>query len=147
MVRSVQLPVRRVLVATAAKGSVLSLDEPLSLWGGLNPRSGEITDRRHPQSGLIGSHQVWCMRHGRGSSSASSILLEAVRLDTAPSAIVLCEEDGILALGAAVAKELYGRCPAVLILDDEPHRQLAEAERAEISESGEVTAYFPAVSG
>ncbi len=107
----------RVLVPGEGEGSLLVLDEPLSLWGGYDPESGEIQDRRHPQSGVCGAGRVWCMPHGRGSSSASSILLESVRLGTAPSAILLAEEDGILALGAAVARELYAKSPAILVLD------------------------------
>jgi len=58
---------------------------------------------------------VLVMPVGKGSSSASSILLEAVRLGTAPAAIVLAEPDAILALGAAVARELYGVSPAVVV--------------------------------
>src|SRR5947208_801065 len=45
---------------------------------------------------------------GRGSSSSSSVLAEAIRLRTAPAAIVLAEPDQIVALGAIVARELYG---------------------------------------
>ena len=41
----------RTLVAGTAEGSALVLDEPLSLWGGLDPRTGEIVDVRHPQRG------------------------------------------------------------------------------------------------
>jgi len=132
------LKARRVLVGAEAEGPVLRLDEPLSLWGGFNPRTGEVMDRRHPQSGIVASGQIWCMEYGRGSSSASSILLEAVRLGTAPAAILLCEEDGILALGAAVAREIYGRCPAVLTLDSEVHAQVGRCARAMIGRSGEI---------
>ena len=53
---------------------------------------------------------------GRGSSSASSILLEAVRLGTGPAGIITASADGILALGAVVAQEIYERAPAVVVL-------------------------------
>ena len=46
------------------------------------------------------------MPSGRGSSSSSSVLAEAIRAGTAPAAIVLGEADPILALGAIVAREL-----------------------------------------
>jgi predicted aconitase with swiveling domain len=48
--------------------------------------------------------------------------LEAVRLGTAPAAIVLAEPDAILALGAAVARELYGVAPPVIVLDAESYQ-------------------------
>lgn len=101
----------KVLVAGTASGVALVLSEPLSLWGGLNPETGEIIDRRHPQAGQIVSGQVLVLPSGRGSSSASSILLEAVKQGTAPAAIITSETDGILALGAAVAREMYDQSP------------------------------------
>lgn len=94
---------------------MLRLDEPLSLWGGLDPASGTIIDRRHPQCGQRVGKRMLTLTCGRGSSSASSVLLESVRRGTAPAAILLAETDGILALGAAVARELYGTAPPVVV--------------------------------
>ena len=130
----------RVLMAAEAEAPVLRLDEPLSLWGGFDPRTGEVTDRRHPQSGIMAGGLIWCMEFGRGSSSASSILLEAVRVGTAPAAILLREEDGILALGAAVAKEIYGRCPAVLTLSADDHATVGGSISARIGMDGGIAA-------
>jgi hypothetical protein len=45
--------------------------------------------------------------HGRGSSSSSSVLAEAIRLGTAPAGIILNELDEILLVGAMVANDLY----------------------------------------
>jgi uncharacterized protein len=105
----------RVLVAGSATGDVLVLDEPLSFWGGLDPETGEIVDRRHPQSGTIATGRVLVMPSGRGSSSSSSVLAEAIRAGTGPAAIVLGEVDEIVALGAIVAQELYGRTIPVVV--------------------------------
>ena len=53
---------------------------------------------------------------GRGSSSSSTVLAEAIRLGTAPAAIVLSEPDPILVIGALVAQRLYARtCPIVVV--------------------------------
>ena len=105
------------LVKGSGSGQALILDEPLSLWGGLNPQTGEIIDRRHPQSGRIVTGRVLILPAGRGSSSASSILLEAVRAETAPTAIITAEADSILALGAVVAQEIYGQSLPVVVLE------------------------------
>jgi predicted aconitase with swiveling domain len=113
--------IAKVLVSGTAEGEALVLPEPLSLWGGLNPETGAIIDRRHPCVGQIVTGKVLLLPAGRGSSSASSILLEAVRLGTAPAAIITSEVDGILALGAAVARELYGRALPVLVLEGEDY--------------------------
>lgn len=114
------------MVDGEASGPALVLDAPLSLWGGLDPVTGNIIDQRHPQWGANVTGQMLLMPVGRGSSSASSILLEATRLGTAPAAILLAEPDAILALGAAVARELYGAAPPVVVLDEESYRRITD---------------------
>lgn len=127
-----------ILVPGTAVGEALVLPEPLSLWGGLNPETGEIIDRRHPNAGQVVTGKVLVLPAGRGSSSASSILLEAVRLGTAPAAIITAEVDGILALGAAVARELYDHSPPVLVLDAAGYTAVQTGDYVQISEDGRV---------
>ena len=97
--------------------TALVLDEPLSLWGGVDPSTGEIIDVHHPQRGANVSGRVLVMTSGRGSSSSASVLAEAVRTGTAPAAIVLGEPDLILSIGSAVAEELYGRRVPVVVME------------------------------
>ena len=94
----------------------LVLDEPLSLWGGMDPATGELIDAHHPQRGANLAGRVVVMRSGRGSSSSASVLAEAVRVGAAPAAFLLAEPDLILSIGAAVAEELYGVRVRVLVL-------------------------------
>ncbi len=105
------------LVDGEAEGSTLALDEPLSFWGGFDAESGVIIDQRHPQAGAVLTGKMLVMTSGRGSSSASSVIAEAVRLGTAPAAIVMEEADEIVALGAIVADELYGLRMPVAVVD------------------------------
>ncbi|HQZ40222.1 MAG TPA: DUF126 domain-containing protein [Vicinamibacterales bacterium] len=96
-------------------GTALVLTEPLSLWGGVEVESGRIVDRSHPQCGEHVAGRVLVMSGGRGSSSSSAVLAEAIRLGTAPCAIVLSVPDPILTVGAIVAEFLYHlRCPIVV---------------------------------
>ena len=93
------------------------LDEPLSFWGGFDPATGRITDPRHPQRGAVLTGRILVMPSGRGSSSSSTVLAEAVRIGTAPGAIILYEADPIVVLGAVVAHELYGRTVPVAVVE------------------------------
>lgn len=127
-----------ILITGSAQGVGLVLTEPLSLWGGLNPETGLIIDQRHPQWGERVTDKVLVMPCGRGSSSASSILLEAVRLGSAPAAILLQETDGILALGAVVARELYGLAPPILVLSPTDYAQLHTGQTIAIKENGQI---------
>lgn len=121
------------LVPGEAEGLALVLAEPLSLWGGLNPETGAIIDVRHSRVGEIVTGRVLVLPGGRGSSSASSILLESVRAGTAPAAILILERDGILALGAAVAREMYNANPPVVVLPPNDYSKISENQRIRIS--------------
>jgi predicted aconitase with swiveling domain len=107
----------RTLVAGRATGAALVLDEPLSFWGGLDPATGDLIDTHHPQLGSNLAGRVLVMPSGRGSSSSSSVLAEALRAGTGPAAIVLRDPDEIVALGAVVARELYGIETPVVMVD------------------------------
>lgn len=97
----------KTLVPGEAVGELVVLDEALSFWGGFDPETGNVIDRSHPQVGLCLTGRVVYMPHGRGSSSASSVLAEAMRLGTAPAGIVLGEPDSILVIGSLVGNVLY----------------------------------------
>ena len=97
------------------EGPALVLRAPLSLWGGIDVETGRIIDRAHPDAGVSISGTVLFMPGGRGSSSSSSILAEALRRGTGPLAIVLPSLDPILVVGSLVAETLYGiHCPIVV---------------------------------
>lgn len=106
----------RTLTGGAVTAAVLVLDEPLSFWGGMDPHDGRIIDRNHPQHGEVVTGRVLVMAAGRGSSSSSSVLAEAIRLGTAPAALVLGEPDAIIALGALAAAELYDRPVPIVVV-------------------------------
>ena len=128
----------RSLAPGSAAGEALVLDEPLSLWGGIEPSSGRIIDVHHPQHGAVVAGRVLVMPGGRGSSSSSSVLAEAVRLGTAPAAILLGEADLILAIGAAVAGELYGRSLPIVQLEPRQLAAIRDGARLAIGPEGAV---------
>lgn len=99
------------------EGPVIALTEPLSFWGGFEPKTGAIIDQRHPQVGAVLTGAIVVMSAGRGSSSASSVIAEAIRLGTAPAGMVMATADEIVALGAIVADELYGKPMPVVVVD------------------------------
>jgi predicted aconitase with swiveling domain len=129
----------KVLADGSARGVALVLDEPLSLWGGVDPATGAIIDVRHPQRGTLIKGRVLVMRSVRGSSSSSSVLAESVRAGSAPAAILLAEPDLILAVGAAVAEELYGSRVPVVQLDPGDLASIADGASISIVHGGDVS--------
>jgi predicted aconitase with swiveling domain len=123
----------RFFVEGAAEGIALALAAPLSFWGGVAVESGEIVDGSHPDRGRNVAGRILVMPGGRGSSSSSSSLAEAIRRGVAPAAIVLGRPDPILTVGALVARELYGLvCPIVVCAID----GVASGDRIRIETTG-----------
>ncbi|MEO8251306.1 MAG: DUF126 domain-containing protein [Chloroflexota bacterium] len=128
----------RVLAEGSSEGVALVLREPLSLWGGIDPASGVIIDARHPQRGASTAGRVLVMPAARGSSSSSSVLAETMRAGCAPAAILLGEADLILAVGAAVGQELYGRHVPIVVLPPTDLAGIADGARVRV-DGAEVT--------
>lgn len=129
----------RVVVAGAAGGRVVVLDEPLSFWGGFDSATGLVIDVHHPQHGVSLAQAVVVMASGRGSSSASSVIAEAARAGTSPAALIVMVSDEILSTGAIVADELYGRPLPIVEVDASAFDACRAADRIEITVDGRIT--------
>jgi uncharacterized protein len=125
------------LVGGSARAAAIVLDEPLSLWGGVDA-DGRVVDRHHPQYGASVRRRVLVMPAGRGSSSSSTVLAEAIRRRVAPAGIVLRRVDPIIVLGALVGRELYGRAPPVVVLAAGDYEALRTGDLVEIACRGAV---------
>jgi predicted aconitase with swiveling domain len=122
----------RCLVEGEAEGIVAHWSIPLSFWGGLDAASGRVIDRSHPAFGAEIAGRVLAMPSGRGSSSASSVLAEAIRRGTAPAAIILTIADPIITVGAIVARKLYGKACPVVVCDVADFERLSEGLRVRV---------------
>ncbi len=97
------------MVDGAASGMALVTGTPLSFWGGVDPYTGEMIDRRHPLEGASIAESHSGVAIGRGSCSASGVMLESISNGTAPAGIIVSEIDPIIGLGAILGEELLGR--------------------------------------
>jgi hypothetical protein len=103
------------LVRGRARGEVLAMEAPLSLWGGVDVSTGVVIDPTHPQRGESLRGRILSLPRGRGSSSSSSVLAEMLRTGVGPAGLITAEVDSILVTGALVASYLYGAvCPVVV---------------------------------
>lgn len=120
------------------KAPALALTAPISFWGGVNPKTSEIADPRHPEYGQAIAGQALFVPATIGSSSAAAILLELVHGGQAPAAIVLHEPDAILLLGLIVAREMGYATPIAVKLDSRFYRDL-DGTLVSIKEDGTIT--------
>lgn len=131
---SQSLPQQNTLfVSNATKGEVLTCQEGLSFWGGVDPDTGAIIDVHHSGHGQSIAGRIVLMPTSRGSCSGSGVLLQLARNGSAPAALVFRDTEDILTLGAMIAGRLFG-CPvAVLRLAPAVYDALSMAGEAEIS--------------
>ena len=109
----------RAIIPGEAIGQAIVSHEPLSFWGGVDPSTGEVIDRRHDCSGKILTGKIFVFPSGKGSSTGSAVLMECVKNKTAPAAIINSKIDPILALGAIIVDVLYKKIIPMVILEDE----------------------------
>ncbi len=131
--------VGRVVVAGSAQGSALVSKEPLTYWGGLSPHTGEIIDRRQQRSGANVSGRIFVFPRGKGSSTSSATLMESIKNDVAPAAIINLKVDPILALGSIVSDELYNRAMPIVVLDEKDFNSIKEDDYLSIEPDGKVS--------
>ena len=114
----------KVLFPGAAEAELLLLEEPLSFWGGVNPDTGIIINRRHPQEGESISNKLLALPSTIGSSSSSAVLLELIRNNIAPAGILLGTVDAILIVACLVGREMNYACPPVALFSGDSLCQL-----------------------
>jgi len=126
------------IVAGAAEGKALVSKEPLSFWGGISPRTGEIIDRRHERSGANAAGRIFVFPQGKGSSTSSATLMESIKTGVAPAAIINLKVDPILALGSIVSDELYHKAVPIVVLSEKDFYSIKEDDDLTIEPNGTV---------
>ena len=124
------------LLSGVASGTALVTSQPICFWGGLDPKTGTITERDHELKGLNVAGTVFIFPTGKGSSTTSAILLESVRCGTAPAAIVNLKTEPILVIGALIAEKLYNHViPIVDTPERDPIKAIKSGEWVEVNAS------------
>ncbi|HZM22804.1 MAG TPA: DUF126 domain-containing protein [Anaerolineales bacterium] len=129
------------VISGSANGLALVSSEPLSFWGGYDWKSGEITDLRHPLSGLNAKGKILAIPFTRGSSTTTAVLLEAIRAETAPSGIITTATDLFFALASVVADELYGKPFPLVAVSESDFARLQTGDQIEINDDGLITVH------
>jgi len=119
-------------------GSILLSRRPLSLWGGIDPQTGEIIDHRHDRFGESVVGRVFVLPSEKGSSTGSAVLLELARIGKGPAAIITRYPSPILALGSIIARELYDVVLPVLRVSEDGFSSLSDGAAIHITADGNI---------
>jgi predicted aconitase with swiveling domain len=96
----------------------LFTQQAISFWGCVDPVTGNITDKRHELFGESISEKVLVFPFGKGSSTGSLMLLELLRINLAPAAIINVRTEPLLATGPVVGKHFYGKSFPIVNIDE-----------------------------
>jgi predicted aconitase with swiveling domain len=119
------------LLPGRARGRVLKLPR-LSLWGGIDPFAGRLSDPALPHFGESVKDRVLMIAEPVGSSSSSAVLLELLHAGNAPAAIVLGRADAIVGLGVLVAREMGWPTIPLMIMPPVEQERVTDGEVLEI---------------
>ncbi len=128
-----------LFVESEVSGKILFCDEGLSFWGGVDPNTAKIVDTHHPNHGECVAGRIVMMPSSRGSCSSSGVLLQLALSGLAPAALIFCENEQVLTLGALISDRLFN-CPVAIVRL--PRRIYGELSLAKEAEIKNVTLHF-----
>ena len=115
-----------------SNGFLLATRYPISFWGCVDPITGNISDSRHELFGESISEKVLAFPFGKGSSTGSLMLLELLRLNLAPAAIINIRTEPLLATGPVVGKHFYGNSFPIVTVAESAFDYLTSGSYAEV---------------
>ncbi|QUS36759.1 aconitase X [Falsirhodobacter algicola] len=118
-----------------ALGPIVAANEPLSFWGGVDPATGRVIDVHHPLQGRCVTGAILMLPSTRGSCTGSGVLLDLVLSGRGPAALVFCEEEDVVTLGALIAAEMFESRLPVLRLTRAAFDRLATCPEARITDT------------
>jgi predicted aconitase with swiveling domain len=113
----------RKVVGGQAEGEAFVTTETISGWGGIDARTGTITERRHEKAGQSFAGKVLVFPGAKGSSGWSHFFHMTRRLNTAPAAMLFTVTTAKVALGAVVT-----RVPCMTDFDRDPFELIGDGD-------------------
>ncbi len=114
----------KVIVEGEAEGEVLFTDYPITFYGGVDMKSGEIIQTDHPLRGTSIAGKVLVFPHGVGSTVGSYVIYGLKKYGKAPVAMVVESIDTVTATGVILA--------SIPTVSDVPIEELRNARRVRV---------------
>jgi uncharacterized protein len=114
----------RTVVPGVVEGEALVSHETISGWGGIDPATGTIIERRHELHGVCFTGKILVFPGAKGSSGWSGFFQTTRLLGTAPIGMIFTVTTTKAALGAVVT-----RVPALTDLDQDPVAMIRTGDR------------------
>ena len=125
------------VIAANKRVKLVGSNESFSFVGGVNIQTGDISDYRHANYQENITDKAFAFPFGRGSSGAGLVLMEMLRIGTAPAAIINVHTDPVILTGPLICKHFYNQILPVINLSEEDYTKLEGAKEIEIFEDKE----------
>lgn len=93
----------RKIVGGKAEGEVIVSRKPLSFLGGVDPKTGIVTDAESDIRGQSIAGKILVFPRGKGSTVGSYVIYALKKNNKAPKAIIVGEAETIVATGAIIS--------------------------------------------
>ena len=124
----------RRVVEGYAEGTAIVSHSPISFYGGVDPKTGNVVERGHELEGKCIADLILVFPVGKGSTVGSYTLYQMKKLGTAPKAIINRETEIIIATGCALAG-----IPLVDRLEKDPLKEIETGDYVKVdADKGEV---------
>jgi len=121
---------------------LLFSNDPISFFGGVNAADGKVEDYRHGNYRHSMTHKAFAFPFGKGSSGAGLVLMEMMRLETAPAAIINLRTDPVILTGPLLCRHYYDQILPVINMTEQNYTRLAGMTEIEIFKTGTVLHAF-----
>jgi len=93
----------RLIKKGKVEGEAIVSTEPIGFFGGVDPETGIVIEKRHPLEGKNIKNKILVFPNGKGSTVGSYILYRLKKNNTAPIGIINEECETIVAVGAIIS--------------------------------------------
>ncbi|MBX6354406.1 MAG: DUF126 domain-containing protein [Micromonosporaceae bacterium] len=129
----------RTVVPGVAEGEALVSHQTISGWGGIDPATGTIIERRHELCGQSFAGKILVFPGAKGSSGWSGFFQATRLMGTAPLGMLYTVTTTKVALGAVVT-----RVPTVTDLDRDPVKVINTGDWVRIDADHGIVEVVPA---
>jgi predicted aconitase with swiveling domain len=123
------------IVSGTASGEALVSELPISFYGGVDPETGNIQDVYNNLNGSCIAGKILCMPRSKGSCSGSTVVLELIRKDLCPAAILCLEAEPILSLGSLIGRKIYNHAIPILTIGEKDFSKIQNGDHIKITET------------
>ncbi len=93
----------RVICEGKVKGEALVTTQPISFFGGVDPKTGTIIEKKHELEGKSIKGKILVFPTGKGSTVGSYVIYRLKKNGVAPLAIINQECETIVAVGSIIS--------------------------------------------